>query len=72
MTCIPFLNKFKKTIQFNNKPLLMTTQAIEMIVIPVPLAYFRFALISIFTLRNNGQCQAKRKTNHVGKFRAVA
>ena len=35
-----FLNKFKKTIQFNNKPLLVTTQAEEMIVIPVPLAYF--------------------------------
>ena len=46
------LNKFEKTIQFNNKPLLMTTQAIEMIVIPVPLTYFSFA-------PKNGQCQDK-------------
>ena len=59
MRCILFMKKFKKTIQFNNKPLLMTTQAIEMIVIPAPLAYFRFAPISIFTLRKNGQCQEK-------------
>ena len=38
----------KRTIQFNNKPLSMTTQAIEMIVITVPLTYFSFAPINIY------------------------
>ena len=67
------MKKFKKTIQFNNKPLLMTTQAIEMIVIPV-----RKHCISIFLicthqyLRYATMVSVKTITIHLGKFRAVA
>ena len=49
----------KRTIQFNNKPLSMTTQAIEMIVIPLPLNIFYLHPSSLFRLHNNGQCQVK-------------
>ena len=66
MRCILFMKKFKKTIQFNNKPLLMKTQAIKMIVITVPLTYFSF--VSIKFIYVTQQWSVSSQDNYIIKF----